>query len=506
MRRRLLYLILTGLLLTSATAQDATLEPMQPLAPTASPIPIIAMTSQSDWMFPFGAVFSLQIDVNPNQIASAVLDVSQTDWPSQSLVATPQPVDSTRTQTKLTLIWDVPDSAPPQLFEPVAFTWLITLTNGRILTQSDVFEFSDPRYRWQLDDDAEAFVHVAAPDNKVNVVSIPRLINGVVERLRAQTNQQLTGEKIIFYDSLTSLEFCPPETVISGVNTQMDMACTSGALGELYESQGYTVLSLSPVNVGAAVTRLTGYLVETAYAPLWAEQAVPEWFKFGLIHFYDPATKTSELSFAVNAARNGSLLPSLDNPPDAGQARAVWEAEAAGWVLYMADQLGFNTLLSLASAITPEASLADIYQQYTGNPLTSVGAGWRAWVFTDRARAVYDLSLYSAVTPTPSATLTVTATPTLTYTPSITPTVTLTATPSSTPLFTRTPTQTPTPLPTPTATVTLRPRTSFTPSEVQVIEESQTSEPMSGVIIVIIVALCIVAGFIYIYTRRRKIP
>jgi len=96
MRLRLLYLILIGLLFSSASAQDSTLTstPMQPQPlPTLTPIPTLParlLSAESDWLFPFAAVFQFRLDARPNEITSAVVSISQEGWPSQTQVVQPQ--------------------------------------------------------------------------------------------------------------------------------------------------------------------------------------------------------------------------------------------------------------------------------------------------------------------------------------------------------------------------------------------------------------------------------
>jgi len=475
----------------------------QPL-PTLTPIPTLParlLSAESDWLFPFAAVFQFRLDARPNEITSAVVSISQEGWPSQTQVVQPQQVSNQPSQSDIKLVWEIPSSAPPRLFKPLVFTWIFTFDDGHIVTHIESFEFSDPRFEWSVDDNVEASIQLAAPNSNVSSPSIRRLITSLVERLRLETTQPLSGLKIVLYNSFDSLNLCPPDSVAFGPNTDTELACTAGTLETLYAAQGYTVIKASPLSVGVVLSVLTGYLVDTAYTSLWAGQNVPEWFRFGLKRFYDPSTKISEFSFAVNAARNGSLLPSLENPPADGQARALWESQATGWVLYMAEQVGFNGVLDIASSITDGNSLADVYLQRTGNPLTSVSSGWRVWLFTERARAVYGLSLYSAVTPTPTATETVTLTPTITHTPSATPTRTPTPTPTDTPPYTATPTRTPTITPTLTPTVTLRARVSFTPSDVQSDGRSEAVESISGVITTIVLILGSIAALGYV--RRR---
>lgn len=518
MRRRLLCLMGLVLCFGVSHAQDITPSPTEESAsspvptvtleqvviPTETQIPQGVVSIQSDWIFPFGASFGFILDAPPSQWSSAILSITQEGWPSQTQAASIQAVDQNPSQTEVALLWQFSPDAMPILFRPIVFTWIFTKTDGSIITHVETFSFSDPAYEWNVDDSPEALVKLVAPQGRVSPASVRRNFNDVVNHLRSNTGQSLTNIRLVLYDSADSLERCPFDSLAVGVNTGVEFPCVTGVLERLYAAQGYTVLRLSPLTLNVALSSVTAYLVDTAYNPRWTGQNVPEWFRFGLKRFYDPATKSDQLSFVMNAARNGSLLPSLDTPPTTDQARILWEAQATGWVLYMAEQIGFDGVLNLASSLTPEVSLADAYLQQTGNSLTSVSSGWRTWLFTERAQSVYGLSLYAPATPTSTPTATITLTPTLTHTPTITPSRTPTPTPSDTPNFTPTSTNTPTITPTPTATTTLLPRVSFTPSVVQQGGDTQSVETISDITTLIVLILGGITVVGYIQRRLRK--
>lgn len=492
------YLVWFGLLLIgqSVMAQDAS--PIPPPSPT--PITTGVIEAKSDWMFPFGAGFTLILDMPPNALTSAVLSISQTGWPSQTLVAQPQPVDNQDGRTRIRYLWEIPQNNPPNLFEPIAFTWLFTKNDGTLITYAETTTFTDPDFGWGIDNAPDSPIVLAAPDNTLRPIALRRHVVSLVERLRSTTGQALSGIKIVLYDGSTSLERCPFDNQVIGVNTELRLSCTTGVLERLYAAQGYTVMRVTPLNGASALSALTDYLVDTAYTPLWTGQDVPAWFRFGLKRFYDPTTKTDQLGLVINAARNGSLLPSLDTPPTA-QNRALWEAQATGWVLYMAEQVGFDGVLSVASSLSPDRSLADAYSERTGSPLSSVGVGWRTWLFTERASALYGLSLYAPATATASPTATITLTPTMTHTPTTIPSRTPTPTPSDTPAYTPSNTRTATVTATPTPTTTLRPRVSFTPSVVQSGGDTQTVESISDITSVIVLVLGAISLIGYIQRR-----
>lgn len=502
MVRRLMSLILVGILCSAAAAQDISPTPSptaSEITPTATPHPSI-LSVTSDWLFPVGAAFVFELDVPSTELSSAVLSVSQTGWPSQTAVAQTQAREDDAKKTEVRLVWEIPPNLQPRLFEPMVFTWLFTYTDGDIITYIETFEFADPRFEWSVDNSPEAFVRLVSSEG-VRAPSMRRTVNGLVERLRADTGQTLSGLSIILYSDDASIEPCGANGKITGGKSGAEITCPLGLLERLYAAQGYILLTTSPVNINTALSTLTAYLVDIAYRPLWADQRIPDWFIYGLTRFYDPATKSAELGYVVNAARNGSLLVSLDTLPDDGQARVLWEAQATGWVLFMAEQIGFEGVIDIATSINAENTLSDVYQRRTGNPLTSVGVGWQTWIFSDRASAVYGLSLYAPATATPSHTPTVTLTPTITHTPTPPPTRTLTATPSDTPIYTPTLTRTPTATHTPTPTTTLRPRVSFTPSNVQTGNSTQTVETVSDVTTVIILILGAIALVGYVQRR-----
>lgn len=487
MMRWLLTVVLAALIIPSAAAQGTPPRPRE-------------LTSvETDWLFPSGAAFRLRFDLAPDDVESAVLSITQDGWTPQTVTLSPQPADGG--QTEVVGTWRLGSDAPT-LFQPITFTWVLTTTNGETITYAESPIFADPRSPWSADNSAG--VTVAVPFNAATLG--PRLAP-LVERLRDQTDQPAANQRYLLYDSAIPLDACPPDNQLLGALTGEVVPCQAGQTEALYSAQGYQLLGLSPVNGGTALSALTDRLVADAYAAQWGDQAVPDWFRFGLTRFYDPNGNSAYYPGAVSAARNGSLLPTLDTIPTDGAGRALWEAQSVGWTLYMADQLGFDGLLALAGEISPSRTLADVYSARTGSPLESVGVGWRSWVFTERASATYDLSPYAPPTATPTPTQTATLSPTATTPPTATATRTPTPTPSETLTSTPRPSWTPTESPTPTATITLRPRASATPIGMGEPTSTDTVETLSEITTTVVLVLVAIAAVAYIGRRlARRMP
>lgn len=490
MMRWLLTVLLVALFISSAAAQGTT---------TQRPRQLIGV--ETDWLFPSGAAFRLRFDLAPNEVESVVLSVTQDGWTPQTVVLSPQVVDGVSGQSEVVGTWRLSGDAPT-LFQPITFTWVLTTASGETLTYAESPGFADSRYPWSADDSAG--ITVAAPFNAASLG--PRLAP-LIERLRDQTDQPLTDLRYLLYDSALPLDTCPPDNQLVGALTGEVVPCQAGQAESLYAAQGYQLLGLSPVNGATALSALTNTLVALAYETVWEGQTVPDWFRFGLARFYDPSANSAYYPVAVSAARNGSLLPTLDTVPSDGAGQALWEAQAVGWTLYMADQLGFDGLLVLAGEVSPSRTLADAYSARTGSPLESVGVGWRSWVFTERARATYDLSPYAPPTATPTPTPTATLSPTATTPPTATATRTPTPTPSETLTSTPRPSWTPTESLTPTATITLRPRASATPVGMGDPTSPDTVETLSEITTTVVLVLVAIAAVAYIGRRlARRMP
>ncbi|MFW5691666.1 MAG: hypothetical protein ACOCXZ_04140, partial [Chloroflexota bacterium] len=200
-----------------------------------------------------------------------------------------------------------------------------------------------------------------------------------------------------------------------------------------------------------ATTEAIDFIVRDFYSPLWEGRAVPEWFRAGLVAFYQPQDKLNLALRARSQARNAGLIPlaRMDDPALIAADPLAWQAQAYMMVLYIADSAGTSGLYELASGGDPAAGVpfAQDYLRITGQPLDALLPALQNWVFSAEAERHAGLFLYAGPTEAPSPTLTVTPFP-LTATNTPTATTTATPTPTVTGFLTATPLATITPSPT----------------------------------------------------------
>ncbi|MEO8393472.1 MAG: hypothetical protein ABI700_10815 [Chloroflexota bacterium] len=341
-------------------------------------------------------------------------------------------------QGRIVYNWHIPPDDPLPLFTTVAYQWSFTAADGSTGTLNDAFTFTDPRVEWARMVDAKNQFSIA----------VPRALNPLLDPLR-QVNLLLgknTGlplhENLILYDGLTP--DCTPSAddpkrlvVVTKDNKEID--CTDGITDALFRN--YQLLQ-RPANADSE-DFLVGRLVRDAYAPLWKDKAVPDWFVDGLIQFYAPTPKSDLLAPAQQAVR-GSNLFTLEAMRTVQQS-TLWHAQSFGMVLYIADKITPQGLFDLAHMNAADFNAA--YQAAMGAATAGLIPAWQQWIFTRAAESVYGITPYqpASETPTitPTASNTATPSPTSTLTPSITPTATATlyitiqaptVTPSDTPL------------------------------------------------------------------------
>ncbi len=366
---------------------------------------------------------------------SANLTIPATSLTSASLTITPeghQPITIlvnailsalvySEPQGRIVYNWHIPLDDPLPLFSSVSYQWSFTASDGSVGTLNDSFTFTDPRVDWARLVDAKNQFSIA----------LPRSLNPLLDPLR-QVNLLLgenTGlplhENLILYDGLTP--DCMPfaddpsrQVVITKDNKEID--CTAGITDALFRD--YRLLQ-RPADASVE-DFLVGMLVRDAYAPLWKDKAVPDWFVDGLLQFYAPTPKSDLLAPVQQAVRSDSLF-ALEAMRTTQQS-TLWHAQSFGMVLYIADKITPQGLFDLARVNAVDFNAA--YQAAVGTSPAVLIPAWQQWIFTRAAESVYGITPYQPATQTltitPTASDTATPLPTATLTPSITPTATAT--------------------------------------------------------------------------------
>ncbi len=454
-------------------------------------------------LFPEAIRFSANLTIPATSLTSASLTISpEGHQPISILVnAIQSAIVFSEPQGRIVYNWHIPLDDPLPLFTSVSYQWSFTAADGSVGTLQDSFVFSDPRVDW---------ARTVSANNQFSI-AVPRSLNPLLDPLR-QVNALLsrnTGlplrENVIVYDGLTPdcVPFTeqPDRLIALSQDNQSFVYCTDGITDALFKK--YRLLQRPPDT--SAEDFLVGTLVRDAYAPLWKDKAVPDWFVDGLAQFYAPTPKNDLLAPAQQAARSGGLF-NLE-VMQAAQASTLWRAQSFGMVLYIANQITPQGLFDLARVDAADFDAA--YQAAVGSSISVLIPAWQQWIFTRAAESVYGITPYQPATQTPSitpsASNTFTPSPTLTITPSVTPTIT--NTPFGVSNFAPAPTVTPseTPLPVPPS-VTPRPAGSL-PDATPVPTELQTTvaQPgfQAGIVTFLVLLLALLLFLFYRLGNRR---
>jgi hypothetical protein len=453
-----------------SSAQEET--PSPDPEPTLTPAPQYIVAFETDLYFPmavrfyFDAILPLE-----TEITEATLTL-QSD--SLGTMSRNVPIEEADVLTQdgvlvaLSYFWIFEDAdETPLMFEEVRYTWSLTLSNNETDVAQGGFVFSDHRANWETIERGGVPLALTVPRPGLDAEQLIERLRPIYTFLAGEAESIEDSLAVVLYTDAVTVECPMVDGTISVVNVDFPaqtVPCVPGRALELYERSGYLVFDLPSDGLRTAQQTLTPLLVQRAYAPLWEDADIPEWFQFGVVTLYRDQNDKGRLTFpARTASRNGQLF-SLDDlrdvPASESPLRAIWEGQSYGLVVYMAEVYGLETVFELARSVNDEQSFSDLFNDLTGNTLVDLLAEWELWLFTDDAPNVYGVNLYLAATATPTLTpsitpVTPTRTPFPTFTPSDTPTTTATPlppteTPTVTPrpardVFTPTPTRTPTP-------------------------------------------------------------
>jgi hypothetical protein len=511
MRRYCLVVLLIVLLPGSLFAQDAT--------DTPQPEQAYILSWSQEIIFPQAIRFSLILARPLAEIDAAVLTIQPEGKASRNnTLNLEETAIKQEPYTELAYIWNIPAIDPPELFTEVEFNWRIVGNDGEIARITDRFMFTDERSAWLPDlEIADGFLltlpvtkTAEKPDGDYSETALAKLASNLAD-VYALLNTYLLDvplfKLIVYNDKLmpgctTNAE---NETVAIGPLSNTEVPCDSDLAGAIFAAGEYALVTSASSNFTSVEATVVEYITLAAYAAHWSGKSVPEWFQYGLVKLYSPASKAGEGVPLLNAARTNSLF-SLDDMatlPSGSVNLDLWQAQSYGMALYIASQVGVDGLLKLANNLRDMPSFADAYRAATGRSLEALLPDFSRWIFTDSAQSAFTLTLYQPPTPLPTGTRTPTATPTPTFTstPTITPSPTVTGVLSNTPRPTLTPSRTPTQKP---PTFTPRPPGSLDTPTPAPAQAASGNPVITGLLLFIIVALVIVILIMLVARIRRQ--
>lgn len=453
--------------------------------------------------FPHSVTFQAGIPGNINDLESLTLEVAPgTEFATVVEFPDQGQIEQFSRSLFATYEWAIPFQSSPMLFSEIPYTWRGVI-EGNGFRWEGVLLYADQLRQWSIAEASSVPLALAADASLGNIaVLIPQYVP-VYELLQRETGLQ-PNVRLIFVPQTNPFGCdinAQGEPVTPGrlEYTIVEVPCDPERVHRLLREDGYEEILLD--------TRLVAHrdllppLVDAFYEPLWQSGTVPNWFKRGLISFYDPFSGDS-LFLAQQSTRTGQVVPlsQMSAIPEETETRLRWQAQAHGMVLYIASSFGVDTVFELAR-LAGSGEFAAIYEAVTGQPLDSLLPAYEDWLFSPIGEQAFGYVPYLPDTPVPSLTPTYTSTsppqsPTLTFTP--------------TPDYTETPRPSRTPIP-PTATVTPLPAQSFvvrsTPLPTPVPDTSFFSVAVdSELIVTILIAVIVVAAAVVLafWLRGRR--
>lgn len=505
---------------TPEVIEPSTEMPPPPGTPTPTPtetpvVPDFVYAWSVEPIYPSAVRFTLTLDRPLVSVTSLTLNLRPDGEPprTRTVDAADSAVNVTQTYTDFIYIWQLDEPLP--FPEVVTYDWFIVVDNNLTAEVPGAFLYGDTVVDWVRDDDPEGFLDLIYPQGRLNPSRVRDDLRPVYDLIAADL-----GANPRFSLWLHNNDF-PMDPCISDAEGERQavsplsftrVPCTPDVMA-IADGIGYTPLRSSSITRGSALNQhLLDVMIDEFYGSVWAERDVPEWFQVGYSYFLQPSGKSNLIETARSAARTGQIyslnrMNSRENVVD-----LYWEAQAYGFVLYMAEQIGVPALMRFAAEAGDGESFAQAYEAAVGRSLSALQPAWENWVFTGRALTSANVDLYRGPTQPPTETLSPTpfpptATPTVTDTPTATPTPTVTGVLTATPLPTRTPSITPTAAP---PSITPRPagfRDPITPTLVPVSTMSaddQVDPLVAGGVAAIFITLAVLIVAAVRMTRNRN--
>jgi len=397
-------------------------------------------------VFPAAIQFVVGVNVEPDTVARATLTVAQA---GETLFSSEAGYEQRRLDayTELIATWTLDHPPYPRAFAPLAYEWTVETVEGDVSAASGEVVVVDPHFEWRTAGEPPLTLHWH--NDRLNGAGIRTELAPVLAALREHTGRAPEFEFVI-YDPAAPL--CPTVTdpatgeSVTGVvslETGQVFDCSAAQIVRAYESAG--VLFVQRPSLGYTELRdlLAARMAGETYAALWDEAGadVPAWFAAGLAALYRPRADLAALGLVRAALNDGATLPAetlaIDPPDDAPlNERALWEAQSAVLVRYLADRHGPDAPFEIARALAEGEPFEDALAALDETLPAALWDTWAAWAASDEAERAAVWTPYQSVAVAPTATPT--RAPTATLRPTVTPTLAPSATPTAEPRFTPT--------------------------------------------------------------------
>ena len=249
--------------------------------------------------------------------------------------------------TEFQYVWDLPADISLPLFSRgnVVFEWQAVDTVGRTARVRDALDFRDDRIFWTESEDPEGRINLYVPGDGPDPNQIRQGAQLAYDLITTNLGQS-EPVNVIIYGPQTDLTACELRTdAETGVEQLVSISrvdglavtCDPNRAAAIFANNDFAVIQAAGNNLSAFQMVLVEWLVRHLYETVWAEN-VPDWFKAGLVDFYQPVSKARLLQPVQTAARTNRLLTLAQMSED--QGNDLWTAQRYAMVVYIADLIG----------------------------------------------------------------------------------------------------------------------------------------------------------------------
>lgn len=397
-------------------------------------------------IFPAAIQFVIGIDAAPGAITRAALAVSQAGETLFTETGASREQRGSDRSTELIVTWTLDHPPYPRPFAALDYAWTVETGDGALSSASGAFEYADPRFAWQIAGEPPLTLHWH--NERLNGALIRAELEPVLDALREHTEREPAFEFAI-YDPAAPL--CPPVTdpgtgasvpgVLSPENGQL-FGCSAAQHARAYENAGILFVQRPSLGFSELRDQLAERMAQETYAAWWSETGAtaPAWFAAGLAALYSPRGSLAALELVRAALRDEALLPdqalARALPPDATAAeRALWQAQSAVLVRYLADRTESDAPFTVARALSEGVAFDEALAALDSTLPAGLWDAWTQWAVSGEAERAVSWTLYQSVAlaPTAQPTTAPSVTPDVTRAPGITPGRTPSPAPSPTP-------------------------------------------------------------------------
>ncbi|MCZ7540565.1 MAG: hypothetical protein M5U29_11775 [Anaerolineae bacterium] len=388
-------------------------------------------------VFPAAIQFVAGVEIAPETINRAALIVSQAGETLRAFEIEGARAAVLRGEdafAELIITWTLDHPPYPRPFTPIDYVWTVETDGGALSSASGTIDYVDPRFTWQATGEPPLTLHWH--NDRLNGAGIRAELEPVLDALRARTGREPAFEFAI-YDPAAPL--CPPlddpqtgaraPGVRSPENAQV-FGCGPDQYRRVYDAAGITFVQRPSLGFQRAARSTRG-----AHGAGDLRRVVGRGGRGGPGVVRGGAGGASIARAATWRRWNRCAPPcamrcccptkpwraSFRRTPPA--ERALWQAQSAVLVRYLADRYGGGAPFEIARALAGGATFDEALAALDETLPAGLWGAWTQWAVSGDAGRAVARTLYQpvALAPTAVATTAPRATPGVTRTPGITP-------------------------------------------------------------------------------------